>query len=82
MFAEDKEDEECVGYLPIEVDKNDLEKTYNYYIQSLINSYEYIRKKYKHYIDLLSPPQLSLLFKTHESKLPLEAPRLVISHEL
>lgn len=32
LFAEDKDDEECVGYLPIEVDKNEIEKTYNLYI--------------------------------------------------
>jgi len=32
LFAEDKDDEEFVGYLPIEVDKNEIEKTYNLYI--------------------------------------------------
>jgi len=50
LFAEDKEDDECVGYLPIEVDKPEIEKMHSMYIQKLINMYEKIRKWHKRYV--------------------------------
>ena len=44
LFSEDKEDENSVGYLPIEVDIKEVEKVHHLYIQSLINTYEKLKK--------------------------------------
>ena len=54
MFSDDKEDEEGVGYLPVEVDMKDIEKVHLVYISPLINVYEKMKKTYGKYVKLFN----------------------------
>jgi hypothetical protein len=45
LFSDDKDDEDDkVGYLPIELEQKEIEKVHHIFIQSLINMYEKLRK--------------------------------------
>jgi hypothetical protein len=81
LFSEDREDEESVGYLPIEVDQTDIEKVHHTYIQSLINVYEKLKKHYRKVIQYLPSQTVQTLIEDKDKKFQIEPPKLVITHE-
>lgn len=81
MFSDDKEDDDSVGYIPIEVDAHDIEKTHSLYIQSLINMHDKLKVQYKKYLNYLPEELYDSLVTERYSKIQAEPPKLLISHE-
>lgn len=80
LFSDDKEDEEGVGYLPVEVDMKDIEKVHLIYISPLINVYEKLKKTYGKYVKLFNEQALKDVIKSNGNGLTLEALPLIIQH--
>lgn len=74
LFAEDIEDDEVSGYLPIEVDIKDIERVHHVYISSLISIYEKLRIIYSRYLNMYPPSVIQSLKSNEENRFTLEAP--------
>ena len=81
LFSEDINEESSVGYLPIEVDQKDIECIHLYYIQSLINIYDKLKKTYSKYVKILPQATIERLKEDKDLKFQVECPKLVITHE-